>query len=60
MRQVSNTSRPLNTSTVPAAIQSEPSALGKNQLMIDVAISTQRPTMKKLPHALKSRLLTSA
>ena len=29
-------------------------------LISDVAISTQSPTMKKLPHALKSRLLTTA
>ena len=45
---------------MPPAIQSEPSVLGKNQLMIEVTISTHSPTMKKLPHALKSRLLNTA
>jgi hypothetical protein len=60
MRHVSNTSSPLNTSTVPAAIHSDASALPTKMLISDVAISTHSPTMKKLPHALKSRLLTTA
>jgi len=57
---VSNTSMPLNTSTVAPAIQSDAVWFWKNMLSSDVAISTQRPIVKKLPHALKSRRLTKA
>ena len=60
IRQVSKTKRPLNTITPIAEIQTPLAALPKNALRIIARNRTNRPTMKKLPHALKSRRLNTA
>ena len=56
-RHVSNTSRPLKISTPTADIHRYAPTLATNELMISATMSTTSPTVRKLPHALKSRRL---
>jgi len=60
MRHVSKINRPLKTSTVASAIQSDALAFCNKRLSSDVPIRMNNPTVKKLPQARKSRRLTHA
>ena len=60
MRHVSNTSSPLKTSTPTLEMTRLVAALCMKMLSSIAASSTHSPTVKKLPHALKSRWLSMA